>query len=110
MESAIFGALIGSLAGLLAGLFGASAFDGLMAGAVVGAVVSGLFSLAPRSLDEPRIAIESFSPAGAAGALVAGLYAGSGVLGTVISIAVGWVLGLAIPAIVIASIMGGRGR
>ena len=64
----IITAIIGGLSGSIAGVFGSGLLDGLFYGAITGGVIGYIFALAPRSLDEPSMAIESFSPAGFIGA------------------------------------------
>jgi len=105
MASSIVAAIIGGIAGAIAGLIGDGFLTGLFSGAIAGGVVGFLFSLAPRSFEDPRIAVESFSPAGFIGAIVGSVAANAGLIGAFISCGAGWVLGLLLPAMLIATMM-----
>jgi len=103
--SSIVAAGFGGMAGAIAGLLGDGFFAGLFPGAIAGGIVGFLFSLAPRSFDDPRIAVESFSPAGFVGAIAGGVAANTSWLGAFLSCGAGWTLGLFLPALLIASVM-----
>lgn len=103
IASAIFAGVIGGAAGGVAGLFGHGFFDGLQVGFIAGAVVGFLFSLAPRSFEDPTIAIESLSPAGLVGGIAGSVAAEAGWLGAFVSGGVGWVLGVVVPAVLIGA-------
>lgn len=105
MASAIAAAIIGGMAGAIAGLIGDGFLAGLLPGALAGGVVGFLFSLAPRSSKDPRIAVESFSPAGFIGGIAGSIAANAGLIGGFISCSAGWVLGLFLPVALIASAM-----
>jgi hypothetical protein len=105
MAGAIVAAIIGGIAGAIAGLIGDGFLAGLFPGAIAGGVVGFLFSLAPRSFEDPRIAVESFSPAGFIGGIAGSVAANAGLIGGFISCGAGWVLGLFLPAMLIASTM-----
>lgn len=98
-------AIIGGIAGAIAGLIGDGFFAGLFPGAIAGGIVGFLFSLATRSFEDPRIAVESFSPAGFLGGIAGSVAANAGWLGGFLSCGAGWVLGLFLPALLIASAM-----
>lgn len=97
--SIIVAAIVGGITGAIAGLIGDSFSTGFFSGLVSGGIVGFLFSLAPRSVMDPPIVVESFSPAGFVGGLVGSLSVSAGLVGTFISCGVGWVLGLLLPAI-----------
>lgn len=105
MASAIVAAIIGGTAGAIAGLIGDGFLVGLFPGAIAGAVVGSLFSLAPRSFEDPRIAVESFSPAGFVGGIAGSVASNAGLIGAFISCGAGWVVGLFLPAMLIAIAM-----
>lgn len=105
VASAIVAAIFGGIAGAIAGLIGDGFLAGLFPGAIAGGIVGFLFSLAPRSFEDPRIAVESFSPAGFVGGIAGSTASNAGLIGTFISCGAGWVLGLFLPAILIASAM-----
>lgn len=98
----VFAAIVGSISGAVAGGIGDSFFDGMVAGAVSGAVIATFFLYKPRGFGDPSIAIEAFSPAGLAGAIVASVTTNAGWIGAFIGSAVGWTLGLFLPAILIS--------
>jgi hypothetical protein len=106
IETTIPAALIGGVAGAIAGLIGDGLFSGLFPGIIAGGVVGFLFSLAPRSLEDSRIAVESFSPAGLLGGVVGSVSAEAGWIGGFVSCGIGWMLGLFLPAIYIAWLTG----
>jgi hypothetical protein len=105
MVSVFVAAGIGGIAGAIAGLIGDGVLVGLLPGAFVGGVVGFLFTLRPRSIDDPSLAVESFSPAGFMGGITGSVIAEAGLLGGVISGGAGWVLGLLLPAMLIASVV-----
>lgn len=103
LASSMVAAIIGGIAGAIAGLIGDGFLAGLLPGAIAGGVVGFLFSLAPRSVEDPRVAVESFSPAGFIGGISGSVAANAGLIGGFISCGAGWVLGLFLPAMLIAS-------
>ena len=105
MAGSIVAAIIGGIAGAIAGLIGDGFMAGFFPGAIAGGIVGFLFSLAPRSFEDPRIAVESFSPAGFVGGIAGCVSANAGWLGIFLSCGAGWVLGLFLPALLIASAM-----
>lgn len=105
MAGSIVSAIIGGIAGAIAGLIGDGFFAGLFPGAIAGGIVGFLFSLAPRSFEDPRIAVESFTPAGFVGGIAGSVAANAGWFGGFLSCGAGWVLGLFLPALLIASAM-----
>ena len=98
----IFAIAIGAISGAIAGLIGNSFFGGLIAGGIAGGITSIFFMNQSRSYDDPRIAVEAFSPAGLVGAIAASVITEAGWIGAFISGAIGGVLGLVLPALLIA--------
>lgn len=105
MVSSIVAAIIGGMAGAIAGLIGDGFTSGLFSGMIAGGIIGFFFSLAPRSFNDPRIAIESFSPAGLVGGVAGSVAANAGLIGAFVSGGAGWVLGLLLPAIFMAAAM-----
>lgn len=104
----IIASLIGGVSGGIAGLFGAEFGDGLISGLLAGFIVGAIFSARPRDFSAPSVAIEAFSPAGLAGAIVASVVTEAGWIGVFVSGGIGWVLGLLLPAILIAAFTSDR--
>lgn len=102
IASSIFAGIIGGLVGFVAALIGSGVVMGVLAGAITGAAIGFVFSLSPRSFNDPRIAIESLSPAGLVGGIVASVVCNTGFLWGVIVAIAGWLLGLVVPAIIMA--------
>ena len=75
---------------------------GAISGAIAGGVISLFFLNQPRSIEDSRIAVEAFSPAGLVGAIAASVITEAGWTGAFITGAIGWVLGLALPAVLIS--------
>lgn len=103
ITSAIVAAFVGGISGAIAGLIGDGFLTGLFTGAIAGGIVGFLFSLAPRSFQDPRIAVESFSPAGLIGGVAGSVAANTGLIGGFITCVAGWVLGLLLPAMLASS-------
>ncbi|MEZ0329240.1 MAG: hypothetical protein ABWK15_06745 [Dissulfuribacterales bacterium] len=103
LVSSMVAAIFGGIAGAIAGLIGDGFLTGLLPGVIAGGVVGFLFSLVPRSVEDPRIAVESFSPAGLIGGIAGSVAANTGLIGCFISCGAGWVLGLFLPAILMSS-------
>ena len=97
----IFAIIVGAISGTIAGLIGDSFLNGLTSGAIAGGVTSLFFLNQPRSIEDPRIAVEAFSPAGLAGAVLASVITEAGWIGAFISSGIGGTLGLVLPALVI---------
>lgn len=98
----LIAAIIGGLSGSIAGLIGDGMLDGLFSGAIAGGIVGYIFTLSPRSFGDPLIYIQAFSPAGFVGAIAAVLTTNGGWVATFVSCGLGWVLGLILPAALIA--------
>ena len=98
----LIAAIIGGLSGSVAGIIGDSILNGLFSGAIAGSIVGYIFTLSARSFGDPLIYIEAFSPAGSVGAIAAVLTTNGGWIATFLSCGLGWVLGLILPASLIA--------
>lgn len=100
----LIASLIGGVSGGIAGLFGTDFGEGLITGLVAGLIIGAIFSARHRGFEDPSVAIEAFSPAGLAGAVVASVVTEAGWIGAFISCGLGWALGLFVPAILIATL------
>lgn len=97
---------VGALSAVIAGIYGDSFFNAVFAGAITGAIIGYTFSEVPRSFNDPRIAIESFSPAGALGAVAGTISANAGWGVGIASSWIGWLLGIVLPGLAVGVLLG----
>lgn len=97
------GTFIGGLTGGLAGLLGDNFLKGIISGILSGIFVVFFLYRAPKSFNDPSINLELFSPAGFAGGLIGAFVTNASWISVFIASAIGWILGLVLPAIFIVN-------
>lgn len=107
-QLAILAGIVGAFTGSIAGLIGDSLLNGLLAGGLTSAVVSLLYPNGRYEYNAPRINIVALSPSGLCAGIVSSLVTEAGWIGTFISSGVGWVIGLILPAVLIAIFKGNQ--
>ena len=99
----IFGVLIGGVSGLVAGLLGNSVVTGLIAGAITGGAVGFFYPERQREFEGgPRANVAALPPAGLIAGAIASVVTDAGIVGAFLSCGLGYVLGAALPAILVA--------
>ena len=100
----IIAAIIGGVSALIPGVYGNIFFYAVLFGSISGGVIGYLFSQQQRSANHPSLAVQSFSPAGLAGAIAGCVIANASWPIIILSCVFGWLLRLILPTALIALI------